>query len=100
MRAAWLFFLLTLLSAQPYDLVIRNGRVVDPESGLDGVRQLGISAGKIQAVSADPLEGRAIVDALALWLRLASSIFIRTARMRKTTATKPWTASPPRSKWR
>jgi dihydroorotase len=68
MRAACLLLLLLLtpLSAQQYDLVIRNGRVVDPESGLDAVRQLGISGGKIQAVSAAPLEGRAAIDATGL----------------------------------
>jgi N-acyl-D-aspartate/D-glutamate deacylase len=66
MRAAWLFLLLTPLCAQPYDLVIRNGRVIDPESGLDAVRHLGISGGKIQAVSASPLAGRASIDATGL----------------------------------
>ena len=66
MRLTWLFLLLTPLSAQPYDLVIRNGRVIDPESGLDAVRQLGISAGKIQAISAAPLDGRAAIDATGL----------------------------------
>src|ERR1035441_4378183 len=67
MRAAWLFFLLlTPLSAQPYDLVIRNGRVIDPESGLDAVRHLGISGGKIQVVSATPLDGRTAIDATGL----------------------------------
>src|ERR1039458_1975403 len=65
-RLAYLFLLLTPLSAQQYDLVIRNGRVIDPESGLDAVRHLGISAGKIQAVSAAPLEGRATIDATGL----------------------------------
>jgi N-acyl-D-aspartate/D-glutamate deacylase len=58
--------LLTPLSAQQYDLVIRNGRVLDPESGLDATRNLGISAGKIQAVSPTPLEGRAAIDATGL----------------------------------
>jgi N-acyl-D-aspartate/D-glutamate deacylase len=64
----WLpfFLLLTPLSAQPYDLAIRNGRVIDPESGLDAVRYLGISAGKIRAVSATPLDGRAAIDATGL----------------------------------
>jgi N-acyl-D-aspartate/D-glutamate deacylase len=64
--AVCLFLLLTPLSAQQYDLVIRNGRVVDPESGLDAVRNLGISGGKIQAVSATPLEGRTTIDATGL----------------------------------
>jgi N-acyl-D-aspartate/D-glutamate deacylase len=66
MRAVWLFLLLTPLGAQQFDLVIRNGRVIDPESGLDGARHLGISGGKIQAVSAAPLEGRAAIDATGL----------------------------------
>jgi len=60
------FLLLTPLYSQPYDLVIRNGRVVDPESGLDAVRSLGISAGKIQAVSTAALEGRTTIDATGL----------------------------------
>jgi len=66
MRAAWLFLLLTPLGAQPYDLVIRGGRAIDPESGLDAVRNVGISGGKIGAVSASPLEGRSLIDAAGL----------------------------------
>lgn len=57
MRAAWLFLLLTPLSAQTFDIVIRNGRVIDPESRLDSVRNLGLAAGKIQAVSDAPTRG-------------------------------------------
>ena len=64
--ALLLLLLLTPLSAQQYDLVIRNGRVIDPESGLDAIRNLGISAGKIQAISATTLEGRAAIDATGL----------------------------------
>lgn len=66
MRAAWLCLLLTPLGAQQFDLVIRNGRVLDPESGLDAVRHIGISSGKIQAISAAPLEGRTAIDAAGL----------------------------------
>lgn len=66
MRAVWLFLLLTPLSAQQFDLVIRNGRVLDPESGLDAIRQLGISGGKIRAISAASLEGREALDATGL----------------------------------
>ena len=29
--------------APPYDLVVASGRVLDPESGLDAVRHVGIS---------------------------------------------------------
>jgi N-acyl-D-aspartate/D-glutamate deacylase len=46
-----------------YDVVIANGRVMDPESGLDAVRNVGIIAGKIQAISASPLQGKGRIDA-------------------------------------
>jgi N-acyl-D-aspartate/D-glutamate deacylase len=49
-----------------YDVVIANGRVMDPESGLDGLRNVGIVAGKIRAISAAPLKGKTIVDAKGL----------------------------------
>ena len=55
-----------LLPAPEYDLVLRGGRVMDPESGLDAVRDLGIRGGKIAAVSAEPLRGRAVLDARGL----------------------------------
>ncbi len=46
-----------------YDVVIVNGRVMDPESGLDAVRNVGILAGKIRAISRGPLVGKTIIDA-------------------------------------
>jgi hypothetical protein len=49
--------------AQTYDLVIANGRVMDPESGLDAVRHVGITGGTIRTISEAPLEGRDTVDA-------------------------------------
>jgi N-acyl-D-aspartate/D-glutamate deacylase len=60
------FGLTTLIHAQSFDLVIANGRVVDPESGLDQVRHIGISGRTIASISADPLSGRAIIDAAGL----------------------------------
>jgi len=56
----------TVLEAQPYDLVISHGRVLDPVTNLDAVRNLGVRAGKIAAISAGPLEGRATIDATGL----------------------------------
>ncbi len=50
----------------PFDIVIRNGRVIDPASGLDGVRSVGIRGGKIAEVSASPLKGRQVIDARGL----------------------------------
>lgn len=48
------------------DIVIRNGRVIDPESGLDAVRSVGIRNGKIVAVSRSALSGRSVIDAKGL----------------------------------
>ena len=46
-----------------WDLVVANGRVMDPESGLDAVRHVGISAGRIEAISERPLQGTRVIDA-------------------------------------
>lgn len=64
-----LIFLSTLLgfTAQPsYDLVILNGRVIDPESKTDAIRHLGISGGTIKAISSRQLTGRTVIDARGL----------------------------------
>ena len=57
------------LFAQNYDLVIANGRVLDPATNLDAVRNIGIRGGKIAAVSTSPLApstARATIDAKGL----------------------------------
>jgi N-acyl-D-aspartate/D-glutamate deacylase len=53
-------------AAETYDLVIANGRVMDPESGLDAVRNVGIRSGKIAAISAGPLAGKQTLEARGL----------------------------------
>ena len=52
--------------AQDFDIVIANGRVMDPASGLDAVRNIGIRGDKIAAISAQPLRGRTVLDARGL----------------------------------
>jgi len=54
------------VQASSYDIVIANGRVMDPESGLDAVRNVGITAGKIRAISVEPLKGKTVLDAEGL----------------------------------
>jgi len=54
------------ISAQEYDLVIANGRVMDPESNLDAVRSIGITGRRILRVAAEPLTGRNQIDATGL----------------------------------
>lgn len=39
--------------AADYDLIIRGGRVIDPSVGLDGVRDVAVTAGRIAVVAAD-----------------------------------------------
>lgn len=54
--------------AQPetYDLVIAGGRVMDPESGIDAVRNVGVRDGRIAAVSEEALSGARTIDATGL----------------------------------
>lgn len=61
--------LLAIGAAPPppsYDLVIAGGRVVDPESGLDAVRSIGITGGRIAAISTTKLSGKRVIDASGL----------------------------------
>lgn len=53
-------------AADTHELVIRGGRVIDPESGLDAIRDVGIDGDTITAVSAAPLVGRATIAAAGL----------------------------------
>ena len=46
-----------------YDLVIAKGRVIDPESHLDAVRDVGVRGGTIAAISEQPLTGTRVIDA-------------------------------------
>lgn len=46
-----------------YDVVISNGRVIDPESQLDAVRNVGVKDGLIAAVSTESLTGEREIDA-------------------------------------
>src|SRR5262252_28368 len=62
-RFAWmcLLALCTGAAAQQYDLVLQGGRVMDPETGLDKVRNVGIRNGKIERISEQPLSGSRLI---------------------------------------
>src|SRR5215467_7196485 len=64
----WLAIVLSPLLAlsQSYDLVIQGGRVIDPETGLDAVRNVGISQGRIKKISAESLDGKRVISAKGL----------------------------------
>ena len=61
-----LVLLLQLGTPPVYDRVILGGRVMDPASGLDAVRNVGLQGGHIAVITADPLVGRDTVDARGL----------------------------------
>lgn len=56
----------TAVDGKQYDIVIANGRVMDPESGLDAVRNVGIIGGKIRAISSSTLEAKTTLEAKGL----------------------------------
>ncbi|WP_165787129.1 amidohydrolase family protein [Pseudohalioglobus lutimaris] len=60
---ALLLLFTTTALATPYDVVILNGRVMDPETGLDDIRHVGINGNTIEAVSETPLHGTREIDA-------------------------------------
>ncbi|MBI3404133.1 MAG: amidohydrolase family protein [Acidobacteria bacterium] len=51
---------------ETFDIVIANGKVMDPESGLNEIRNVGITGGKIRAISVEALKGKQTVDARGL----------------------------------
>ena len=55
-----------IVSAQQFDLVLEGGRVMDPETGLDAVRNVGIRDGKIVRISSEALSGRRVIHASGL----------------------------------
>jgi N-acyl-D-aspartate/D-glutamate deacylase len=67
MRKPILFLCLAMASlssaAQQYDLVISGGRVIDPETGLDATRNVGIRNEKIIRITPEKLEGRRTIHA-------------------------------------
>jgi N-acyl-D-aspartate/D-glutamate deacylase len=61
-----LALLTTVVHAQQYDVVLQGGRVMDPETGADAVRNVGIRDGKIARISSEGLSGRRIIHAAGL----------------------------------
>ena len=46
-----------------FDLVILGGRVMDPETGFDAVRNVGIKGHEIAIITDQSIEGTEVVDA-------------------------------------
>ncbi len=49
-----------------YDIVIANGRVMDPETGFDEIRNVGIRGPSVVSISRDHLAGEIEIDATGL----------------------------------
>jgi N-acyl-D-aspartate/D-glutamate deacylase len=64
--ALCLTFATTLATAQQYDLVLEGGRVIDPETHLDAVRNVALRDGKIARITDAPISGRRVIHASGL----------------------------------
>jgi N-acyl-D-aspartate/D-glutamate deacylase len=53
-------------AATEFDLVVLNGRVMDPESNFDGIRNVGIKDGVIGLITEGNIEGKETIDATGL----------------------------------
>ena len=56
----------TAVPAATFDLVIQNGRVMDPETGYDGVAHVGIKDGIIKSITKKAIQGKETIDATGL----------------------------------
>jgi N-acyl-D-aspartate/D-glutamate deacylase len=56
----------SVVLAQQYDTVIEGGRVIDPETKLDAVRNVAIQNGRIVHISDTPLQGPRVIHATGL----------------------------------
>ena len=56
----------TTFAQARYDLVIHGGRVLDPETSLDAVRDVGIRGNQIAAINEQPLAGTRVIEAAGL----------------------------------
>ena len=59
-------------STSRYDLVLSGGRVIDPETGLDAIRNVGIKDGVITTISTKSLAGTETLDVRGLVVSASS----------------------------
>jgi dihydroorotase len=52
--------------AKDFDVVILNGRVIDSESNLDAITNIGIKEGSVQLITVKDIKGRTSIDARGL----------------------------------
>ncbi len=64
-----ILFLTVKIEAQSnteYDIVLEGGRVIDPETKLDAIRNVGIINNRIAQISSEPLKGKQVINAAGL----------------------------------
>ncbi|HUF05361.1 MAG TPA: amidohydrolase family protein [Aridibacter sp.] len=51
---------------ETYDVVLKGGRVIDPETGLDAIRNVGIRGDRIAEITSEELQGKEVIDVSGL----------------------------------
>lgn len=74
----------TSFAAESYDLVILNGRVMDPETKLDALRNVGVRDGKIAAITKKKSRARKLSMPKTMSLPPALSICMTTTPQRRS----------------
>ena len=57
---------ITLAQNITYDIVLKGGKVIDPETEFEGIRNVGIIGNKIAEISREDLEGKKTIDVAGL----------------------------------
>ena len=60
------FILITNIMTQSYDIGINDGRVMDPETGFDGIRNVGIRGDRIVEITTKSIRGKVVINAKGL----------------------------------
>jgi len=61
-----LLSLTTFAQSPTYDLVLKGGQVIDPETELNAIRNVGINGDKIVEISQQTLNGKEVIDVTGL----------------------------------
>jgi dihydroorotase len=58
------------LRAQPFELILKGGHVIDPRNNIDGVRDVAVDNGRIAAVATNltPTPGTQVIDARGMFV--------------------------------
>ena len=73
-KRAWTVFTIILFlsasihaqSSVDYDIVLAGGRVIDPETKLDTIKNVGIINNRIAQISSEPLKGKEVINVRGL----------------------------------